>query len=538
MGLLQDSNQNLEPAESSGAATNLAASMLYPPDDDSEAYSLIRKARLEIDNSDEVLAISTCTAAIEAAQRDKKPLLESWALCMKATSLSAIGVRQEAFELAKTALEIAQSCKDKTMEARALFATSFVALETNDEDLAQSLLERCLDCARAADSDYDAFWALNNLSHIHGERALRLKDTDDKTALSHALQALFDTASEALKFAGRTKVWLHKCYALLNLATAEFVNKDYAKAHDLVAQYAKLARWNNGPRLMAYANLDEARLLHAEGNAETAIAMISDPEHLENLCKTADLKLRTHEMLVTFHKEQRSFEEAFHHLEQARDLENDIRTFQTTRHINMLHAKMEIEEARAKTERLQNEATALALRNQLLEQDQAALKRHAMQDALTGLGNRRAADIAIARQMQHVLETRIPFAVSYVDIDHFKQVNDQFGHQVGDKVLAAIGKLLKTHLRGRDEIFRFGGEEFVIIIADDTHRPAADICQRLRQKIAGFPWAEIDPALVITASFGVARWSGETDGNILLKRADKALYQAKEQGRNCVVLTK
>ncbi|WP_298719285.1 sensor domain-containing diguanylate cyclase [uncultured Oceanisphaera sp.] len=152
-------------------------------------------------------------------------------------------------------------------------------------------------------------------------------------------------------------------------------------------------------------------------------------------------------------------------------------------------------------------------------------------DAMTGLLNRRG--------MQQVLddyrEERQPFAIITLDIDHFKRVNDTHGHDIGDKVIQALARLMRDHARKGDALCRSGGEEFMIFLPGLDLTLALDIAERLRLQVAGF---EMPTAGFITISLGIAHWPGPAlTINEALKQADKALYLAKQQGRNRSLIT-
>lgn len=152
-------------------------------------------------------------------------------------------------------------------------------------------------------------------------------------------------------------------------------------------------------------------------------------------------------------------------------------------------------------------------------------------DAMTGLFNRRG--------MQQVLDSYQtldqPLAVIALDIDHFKQINDGFGHDVGDQVLATLATLMQQGARQADAVCRSGGEEFLILLPGLSLPLAFEIAERLRQRVAAHP---MPGAGHITISLGVAHWPGSDDDlNVVLKQADQALYEAKRRGRNRTVQT-
>lgn len=157
------------------------------------------------------------------------------------------------------------------------------------------------------------------------------------------------------------------------------------------------------------------------------------------------------------------------------------------------------------------------------------VRAEALADGLTGVKNRRALDLDIAG-----LDDR-PFAATMVDLDHFKRVNDTYGHQAGDELLQAVAERIATHLRPNDELYRYGGEEFAIVMPGTEIESARDIAERVRHALAATPF-RIGPRRVeyaATASLGVA--IGD-DGPAVLARADEALYEAKRGGRDRVVV--
>jgi diguanylate cyclase (GGDEF)-like protein len=132
-----------------------------------------------------------------------------------------------------------------------------------------------------------------------------------------------------------------------------------------------------------------------------------------------------------------------------------------------------------------------------------------------------------------------PFACMVVDIDHFKQVNDQFGHPIGDLVLKSISNSLRQAARMQDLVCRFGGEEFLVICPDTDIEAAIQCAERLRLNVAETDFSDIHPTLKLTISIGVgAVKHGTGTVNELLIRVDKCLYAAKQAGRNTTIADK
>jgi len=176
--------------------------------------------------------------------------------------------------------------------------------------------------------------------------------------------------------------------------------------------------------------------------------------------------------------------------------------------------------------------TALEGRNERLL---ATLSMEARVDPLTGLLNRRGFDERVAAELSPAARGSRPFALVILDIDHFKLVNDRWGHDVGDRVLCHVGRLLGEHARQGDILARFGGEEFVALLPDATVAAGAALAESLRERIEALDLSEVSGEIPIRVSIGVAG-VGPThlDADALLAAADSAMYRAKREGRNRV----
>lgn len=175
------------------------------------------------------------------------------------------------------------------------------------------------------------------------------------------------------------------------------------------------------------------------------------------------------------------------------------------------------------------EHEALGYREHLEEQRQKALL-----DPLTGLPNRAAWSERVEREMLDWQENGGHLAMAILDLDHFKRINDNYGHLAGDKVLKIVADQLRKRLRGRDFIARFGGEEFVLLLPQTTPAVAAQVAEVLRATVEACPFHFKGERVVITTSIGLGAFRSGERSDQVLKRADAALYRAKELGRNRV----
>ena len=163
-----------------------------------------------------------------------------------------------------------------------------------------------------------------------------------------------------------------------------------------------------------------------------------------------------------------------------------------------------------------------------------ALEKLAQTDELTGLLNRKTFQALLAPELARRARKGTELCFCLCDIDHFKDVNDSYGHDVGDVVLKTLAKRLKGMLRAYDVIWRWGGEEFLIMCPDSTLEVGRGVIERLRVGIEQQPVPIGDLTLKITMSFGVTAIQTGEDIASCLKRCDELLYIAKEQGRNRV----
>ncbi len=173
-----------------------------------------------------------------------------------------------------------------------------------------------------------------------------------------------------------------------------------------------------------------------------------------------------------------------------------------------------------------------------LEKANTQMAKLSRTDQLTGLGNRRFLDEVLEQVLDSAQRTAKPLSVIMVDIDHFKQINDTYGHPVGDECLRLVGATLrKLVTRGTDVIARYGGEEFVVVLAETSETDAYRVAQRICEEVAGTQFIASGQRIALKVSLGVAAYdhSGTMTTEVLMANADQALYSAKDQGRNRVV---
>ena len=193
---------------------------------------------------------------------------------------------------------------------------------------------------------------------------------------------------------------------------------------------------------------------------------------------------------------------------------------------NAMHATL-----RASHEELLDARRSLAV----IEAELVESRKLLHKDALTGSENRRAMSEILSREMARARRENEPMSVAMVDVDHFKKVNEDYGHAGGDAALVHLTQLARQVLRGNDAFIRYGGEEFLLVLGETASAGAVFVCKRLQQALQKTPCAYQGRDIALTFSAGVATLTYDDTEATLLKRADVALYEAKKGGRNLVL---
>jgi diguanylate cyclase (GGDEF)-like protein len=184
--------------------------------------------------------------------------------------------------------------------------------------------------------------------------------------------------------------------------------------------------------------------------------------------------------------------------------------------------------------RISLEAT-VAERTQVLREKTVELQRLATRDQLTGLFNRRYVDEYLDTRIDEYHRYGRGFGIALVDLDHFKRINDDWSHEVGDTVLQRVGRIFSDRCRDTDVVARYGGEEFLLCFPEANAATVAAICEQLRHGIYGAQWEDLGSGLRVSLSAGVAEMQAGMDRASLMSVADHKLYEAKRAGRNLVL---
>jgi diguanylate cyclase len=191
---------------------------------------------------------------------------------------------------------------------------------------------------------------------------------------------------------------------------------------------------------------------------------------------------------------------------------------------------------RERVQHMRQRISVLERESRSLHESLREEQRMAMIDALTGIPNRAAYDDRIEQEFKRWKRFSRPVSILAWDIDRFKSINDAYGHKAGDKVLRVIGLHLARHVRDTDFVGRYGGEEFVMLLVGTCADEAKVVADKIRLELASLGFHFHDAPVAVTASCGITEFSGADTPDTIFDRADRALYQAKQAGRNCCVI--
>jgi diguanylate cyclase (GGDEF)-like protein len=316
---------------------------------------------------------------------------------------------------------------------------------------------------------------------------------------------------------------------------------------------------------IAHAELDEQarsaiKLLLGEGLLETGeldeakLALYAAIDRATPIDMKRDLS-RAHLALSRVFKHEGDYASALEHFETYHDLHSQIFSEESDKQVKSIFNRWETEKAQHEAEiyRLKNvellevnraleranallldQAEELQAQAEELEAQAEELERLATVDSLTNLYNRRYMHEWFARQFLHAQRHGEDLAVVMLDVDHFKKINDCFGHQIGDCVLQIVGRSINSVCRRTDLAARYGGEEFVVALPLTDHMGAWSLCERIRQTVESYAWADIHPDLAVTVSIGLTADRMVDGYEAMLSAADRQLYLAKNNGRNQV----
>lgn len=427
---------------------------------------------------------------------------------LRMVSLAALesGRFDTALATAQQAHRVAQDIDDAPRLSLAINALACCFERLGDPWQAERMMGEALAIARGSGAAHPLLATLNNMVAVQIGMFHLMRDAAAPADAQAPLARALPLAREAVELAKQVGDPFANCFVVGNLGEVLLHLGEGAEAR-LALEEAQAQAQRIGASVQATRlGYSIAELALAEGRGAEAWALLQTALAASTESDVRMTRLRVHHALWRTASALGHTAEALQHLEHYLRLERE-------RGLSQLRAQSELFVTRAEAEQVRNESR---------------------RDQLTRLGNRREADLRWPELLAHARRSGAPLAVALADLDHFKRVNDRFGHPVGDAVLVALAGLLRANTRSADLVARIGGEEFLLVLPDAPPERALEVCERLRQRVQDHDWAAIAPGLQVTLSVGLTN-APPFDAQVLTARADGALYRAKAEGRNRVI---
>jgi len=242
--------------------------------------------------------------------------------------------------------------------------------------------------------------------------------------------------------------------------------------------------------------------------------------------------IETHRERAILFEMARRFDRAYAELKAQEELRLQMAASEEQLSLALRAWRDEYAAARAAREEAERRAGELAVANARLTEENLALDLAARHDPLTGLPNRRYAEQWVTQWRRTKPAANQALSLAVIDIDHFKAINDQWSHLVGDAVLSEVATILRAHCRREDFALRQGGDEFLMFFPHTAGDDALSVCQRIVREVASHDWQRLGSGLAVTVSIGLAAGNANQEMESLLAAADAELYRAKSAGRN------
>jgi diguanylate cyclase (GGDEF)-like protein len=278
------------------------------------------------------------------------------------------------------------------------------------------------------------------------------------------------------------------------------------------------------------------KLFQTQGQTNTALDFLNQALEKASGMGVKHQIYRCHRALANLYQEIGDYKNALDHYKSYHDTKEAVINQQIEHRLQSLEVMHRLSEIQRDAEIYRLKSSNLENEIEERKKTQAKLEELATTDPLTGLLNRRHFFERFEEELDRAVRINVPISVVMVDIDHFKRVNDQHGHLVGDQVLIEIAKRINSSLRKIDTICRYGGEEFAILLPGTDLTQAEQVAERVWRKVADTPIKRAGVEVSVSVSLGVANKEQKESmtSNTLINHADQALYAAKKAGRNQV----
>ncbi|HNB54363.1 MAG TPA: diguanylate cyclase [Anaerolineales bacterium] len=489
------------------------------------ASSLRCLAALDNDTGHYDQALVQALRALEILERNvdatlEAAVLQGSVLGLISWSYRCLGDYVIAAETAMKSLKLAQEMGNRQIERGMLNVLSVIYAEQNDLPAALEIGLEVLQYSREEGAVWGECLALNNLAMTYLE-------------MGEGAKALA-TCQEGLKIAQENKMEALALTVLTTMGEIYLGIKEFAKAEEHLLRALTLAREQGGGFDELQCLLNLGKVYQSQQRDSDALSNLKSAISLSQSSNDRRGEFQAHQLLSEVYEKRGEFETALFHFKQFHALKETIFNESTAKRLSGLQVIHQVETAKRDAEI--NFLKTIELNREIEERKtaQADLERLVSIDPLTGVLNRREFFIRGERETANALLTGQPLSVILLDLDHFKQVNDTYGHAAGDQVLITTTQLVRENLRQDELIGRYGGDEFIILLPGSDCSRGQQIAKRLYRKIASHAVPTAKGPIPIALSLGIAELSQTHDASLetLLAYADQALYAAKRAGRN------
>jgi diguanylate cyclase (GGDEF)-like protein len=432
----------------------------------------------------------------------------------------SFGDYEIAAEYAMKALKLAQGLGERQREAGMLNVLSVIYAESNNLNAALEMGQKVLECYHELGYVRGESIALNNLALTYLE-------------LGNGALAL-ETCQESLRLARENGIDAVALTVLSTLGEIYLGIQEFARAEEHLLQALTLAReYKAGPdEFQCLLNL--GKVYQAQQNDEAALTAFESALSISRSSNDRRGEFQCHQLLSEVYEKRREFEAGLQHFKQFHEIKETVFNENTLRRLAGLQVIHQVETAKRDAEI--HYLKTIELKREIEERKsvQATLEKLVSIDPLTEVLNRREFFIQGEREVECALQNGQPLTAILFDLDHFKQINDTYGHAVGDQILIRATTTMRESLRQGEIIGRYGGDEFVILLPGSNCSQGQQIAERLCEKIASQMIDTTKGYLSVTLSLGISELSQANDSSLetLIAHADEALYTAKRAGRN------
>lgn len=424
-------------------------------------------------------------------------------------------------------LELARQMQSNERQARILGSLGLIYIEMNDLPSARQVYREALDIARLEKNTRQQAVILNNL-------AMALLRQDD-------LPAARISALQSLELARRHSLTVLEAVVLDTIGQVMLATKEYPQARQYLEQALVASQQVGRPlhQLAPWINL--GKLAQAQMDWHEAWRCFEQALEISQQLHTPAEEAQAHRGLSQVAEVSGEWQVSLQHFKQFYALREAVSNEEGLKRQAVLRLTHQLENARLEAELQRQHNQALQREIEERKRVEAALETLATVDSLTGVFNRRHFHARAQHELERSARYNRPLLLLVMDVDHFKGINDRFGHLTGDEALIWVARTLRQNLREVDLVARFGGDEFIALIPESSSDQALPMAERIRKQIASQHFSTLSGELQVTVSIGVtclmdADQSLADPLEALIHRADEALYLSKNNGRNHVTM--